>query len=209
MTGTGEHERQRNPRGEGARLRGEILDAARELLAEGEPMTLRSVARRAGVAAPSIYRHFPDVDAIMAALADDAFAALTDVLERARAGGSTADERLIALGRAYLDEAAREPAVYRLMFGAQWDAAAALDVHPERAERFQVMGMNAFGLLVGAVEDCVRAGQSTSSDPRRDAAALWAGLHGLAGLRVAASLFDWPDGIDVTVIRSLARLTSR
>jgi AcrR family transcriptional regulator len=207
-TDTGERERQRNPRGEGERLRGEIIDAARVLVAANEAMTLRSVARQAGIAAPSIYRHFRDVDAIMSVLTEDAFRVLTQVLRDAQEGLDAPDARLMALARAYLDYARREPGLYRLMFGAQWDAAAALETYPDRAQRFAEMGMDAFGLLVESVAACANAGSSTSADPRRDAVALWAGLHGLAGLRVAASLFDWPDGIDETIVRSLARLSS-
>lgn len=52
----------RNRRGEGALLRTEILTAATELIEAGgdeRAVTLRAVARRAGIAAPSIYRTSP------------------------------------------------------------------------------------------------------------------------------------------------------
>ena len=55
--------RRRNPRGQGDRLREEIISAASELIAESgdaDRLSLRSVAKRIGIAAPSIYRHFPD-----------------------------------------------------------------------------------------------------------------------------------------------------
>ena len=47
--------RPRNRRGEGARLRAEIVDAATALIDEsgGDALTLRAVARRAGISAPS------------------------------------------------------------------------------------------------------------------------------------------------------------
>src|SRR5712691_7955762 len=60
-----------NPRGQGGRLRDELLDAASGLLAAGgrdAELTLRSVARAAGVAAPSVYQHFADLDELMLAL---------------------------------------------------------------------------------------------------------------------------------------------
>src|ERR1700729_2893185 len=55
--------RQRNARGQGDRLRREIIDAARDILAETgnvDRLTLREVARRVGIAATSVYLHFPD-----------------------------------------------------------------------------------------------------------------------------------------------------
>ena len=57
--------RTRNKRGEGAQLRTDIVRAAARLLDEGteQNVTLRSVAREAGVSAPSIYSHFADTDA--------------------------------------------------------------------------------------------------------------------------------------------------
>ena len=72
--------RPRNPRGTGDRLRDEILIAAEELLRDmpGEALTLRAVARAAGITAPSIYRHFIDREAIIRAVVDRAF----DELER-------------------------------------------------------------------------------------------------------------------------------
>src|SRR6266700_6738108 len=60
--------RQRNARGQGARLTQDIVSAALALIErEGsdEAVTLRAVAREIGIAAPSIYNHFPDRDAIV------------------------------------------------------------------------------------------------------------------------------------------------
>ena len=66
--------RTRNPRGDGARLRDEILTAATALVDDGEvPLSLRGVARRAGISAPSIYGHFADLDALVAAMLAQSF----------------------------------------------------------------------------------------------------------------------------------------
>ncbi|TBN57921.1 TetR/AcrR family transcriptional regulator [Glaciihabitans arcticus] len=204
MVTTGE--RQRNARGEGARLRLEIVAATQALLADGETATLRSIARRAGISAPSIYRHFPDVDAVMSAVADDAFDELVDALVQKRDRHTDPVARLWAISDGYLDFARDRPHIYRVMFGGVWNAAAALELHPGEDAHFREMGMNAFRLLVAAIQACVDDGTSSSTDPRRDAAALWAGLHGLAQLLVTAPLFDWPAETDRAVVRSLARL---
>ena len=68
--------RDRNRRGEGGRLREEILQAATDLLERGgnaEAVTLRAIAREVGISAPSIYGHFEDREAIVSAVIDNAF----------------------------------------------------------------------------------------------------------------------------------------
>lgn len=203
---SGRQERQRNPRGEGARLRLEILDATQELLADGETVTLRSIARRAGIAAPSIYRHFADVDAIMTTIAEQAFEELAAVLVRQRQQEDVAVNRLSAVCGAYLNFAHEKPRLYRLMFGGVWNAADALAAHPEDDRRFRELGMNAYEVFVDAIGDCVRDGVSNSVDPHQDATALWIALHGLAQLRETTPLFPWPPEIDRVLVTQLARL---
>ncbi len=59
--------RRRNPRGEGDRLREELITAASEMIADSgdvSQLTLRGVAKKIGIAAPSIYRHFPDAEPV-------------------------------------------------------------------------------------------------------------------------------------------------
>lgn len=115
------HGRVRNRRGEGARLRDEIVVAAVGLLEETgdeSAVTLRSVARRVGIAAPSIYRHFPDQPAIMLAVVRDAFADLDEQLRTAMdAAGDEPRARLTALCHSYLEFALARPGRYRIMFG--------------------------------------------------------------------------------------------
>jgi AcrR family transcriptional regulator len=68
--------RSRNPRGSGDRLRGEIIDAAITLLAALGPekqFSLRSVAKEAKIAAPSIYIHFADRTALLLAVLEKLF----------------------------------------------------------------------------------------------------------------------------------------
>ena len=63
--------RPRSARGQGARLAEDIVTAALELIEQhgsAEAVTLRAVARQAGIAAPSIYPHFADRDAILLAV---------------------------------------------------------------------------------------------------------------------------------------------
>ncbi|MDG9674097.1 TetR/AcrR family transcriptional regulator [Micromonospora sp. DH14] len=198
--------RARNKRGEGAQLRDEIVDAAMTLLENGPPqaVTLRGIARQAGVSAPSIYPHFPDLDSILLAVAQRAFG----ILEKELAAPEDADpvERLRAVCSAYLSFAERRPHQYRVMFGAVWDAEQARERAPALADELAVLGMGAFEVLRRTLADCVAAGRSTSTDPFGDATALWVGLHGLAQLQVAAPLFPWPPELRDSIINRLALL---
>ena len=77
--------RRRNRRGEGDRLREEIITAASQMIAEtgdDTALTLRGVARRLGIAAPSIYRYFPDVDQLKMVVVQRAFADFAPVPRR-------------------------------------------------------------------------------------------------------------------------------
>jgi AcrR family transcriptional regulator len=198
--------RARNKRGEGAQLRDEIVSAAVKLVDDGMPqsVTLRAVAREAGISAPSIYMHFSDVDTILLAVAQQAFASL----EQELAAPDDADPvvRLRAVCAAYLHFAEHRPHRYRVMFGAVWNAGQALERAPALADELAVLGMGAFDVIRRTLADCVTAGRSTSADPSTDATALWVGLHGLAQLRVAAPLFPWPPDLQDVVIDRLALL---
>lgn len=198
--------RERNKRGEGGQLREEIVSAATRLLDRGteQSVTLRAVAREAGITAPSIYSHFADRDSILLAVTQNGFAALEEEL-RVPAQADPV-ERLRAICAAYLDFARRWPGRYRILFGAAWDASQAIERAPGLAPDLAVLGMNAFGVLRDALADCVAAGRSLSSDPAADATALWVGLHGLAQLRVAASLFPWPADLQDSLVDRLALL---
>jgi len=92
----------------------EIVDAARELIeSEGsEGLSMRRVADRLGIRAPSIYKHLPDKRALENALISDAF-------EEQAAGFAAALEDggdpLTALAASYRSFALAHPYLYRLM----------------------------------------------------------------------------------------------
>jgi AcrR family transcriptional regulator len=199
--------RPRNRRGEGAKLRTDILDAAAALLEETgdeQAVTLRAVARKVGISAPSIYRHFADRQAILLALAQEAFAELADRL--AAATGTDPATRLHAVCGAYLDFAATWPQRYQVMFGGLWNGAEAVEQAAVTDAEVGALGREALGVIVTALTDCVAAGGSTSTDPGADAVALWLGLHGLAQQRAVSTRFPWPADIVERLIAPLAHL---
>ena len=200
--------RTRNPRGEGARLREEIVAAAVELLDEtGEPgaITLRSVARQVGIAAPSIYRHFPDQPAIMLAVMRNAYGELYAELHAAAAAAAGPRQRLLAICSAYLDFAPAHPGRYRIMFGGVWIPD--LNTSSLTEDDMSALGQESIQLIAAAFADCVHAGVSTSTDVAADAVALWLGLHGLAHQQLSAPSFPWPPDIAERLINTLAHFT--
>ncbi|MER5554113.1 TetR/AcrR family transcriptional regulator [Streptomyces sp. NPDC002793] len=201
--------RVRNRRGEGDRLRGEIVAAAVELLDETgdeSAVTLRSVARRVGIAAPSIYRHFPDQPAVMLAVVRSAFDELDEQLRGAvEVEGEAPRGRLVALCRSYLEFAQAHPGRYRTMFGGVWVP----DLSEGSVTKDDMVGLGrtTLKLLSDALEDCVDAGCAASTDVPADTVALWLGLHGLAHQRAVAPSFPWPPDITERVIAALAHFT--
>ncbi|WP_433796409.1 TetR/AcrR family transcriptional regulator [Actinoplanes sp. CA-252034] len=202
--------RTRNRRGDGGRLRTDIIAAAIDLLDETgdeHAVTLRAVARRVGITAPSIYPHFTDRPTLMLAVVQTAFAELTDWLETAhRNAGDDPRRQLHALSAAYLDFAQARPQRYRTMFGGQFDPTPGLTGNTLTFEDVAALGMQALQLFTDALAGCVAARQSTSTDPGADAVALWLGLHGLAHQRAVTHAFPWPADIAERLITSLAHL---
>lgn len=195
----------RNPRGEGARLREEIVAAAARLLEEAgneEAVTLRAVAREVGISAPSIYAHFDDREAIVRAVIDVAFEELCEAVRAARVGIADPVESLRAGCHAYVRFAHERPNRYVVLFGrhAATDRDGR-DVCPE-----DLPGQEALAQLTAAIQDCVTAGVSDVADPARAAVTVWVALHGFSSLHTRMRQFPWGDG-DALVDELTFRIT--
>lgn len=195
-----------NPRGQGPRLRREVLEATAALLARdraGPSVTLRAIAREAGVAAPSIYAHFPHRDAILEEVVREAFSELGGAVSAAAATDEPPPDRLVAVCQAYLAFAHAHAGRYRVMFGRSGDALTA-DPRPYGE------GIEAFAVLEAVLGECVAGGHSTSTDPRADSVAVWTYLHGLVLLPAATPGFPWPALARLVdpAVRALAHLST-
>ncbi len=182
--------RERNRRGEGGKLRADIIAGATSLLertGSEESVTLRAVAREVGISAPSIYSHFPDREAIVDEIVAGAFAdfnaALDEATTAATEAGAGPRGRVRAGCAAYLRFAAERPNRYKLLFERQYRGGG--QVPPIQLVSFQ--------LLVHGLQECIDAGISTSTDPAGDATAIWVALHGYATLHDRLQSFPWPD----------------
>ncbi|MET3803624.1 AcrR family transcriptional regulator [Nakamurella sp. UYEF19] len=176
-----------NRRGFGSDLREEILAGAERLLALSGPrnaVTLRAIAREAGIAAPSIYPHFRDRDAILDAVVARTFVALADTCRRAAVTAPRGVERIAAISLAYLAFARHNPGQYHILF----ERSTANIASPPHQ---YVEGIDAFGLLTSAFEDIAAEGAPRDLDSTLAAQSLFVALHGIATLTPALPGFPW------------------
>ncbi len=183
--------RQRARRGEGERLRGEVIAAAGSLLAElgdANQLSMRAVAAAVGVTPPSIYRHFADKQALLVAVLEERWAELHATMAEAAANVDDPFEGLRCIGLAYLRFAEEHPGHYRVLFS----AAAPAGVSRQRAGH---PGGPAYSLLVDAVQGCLDVGAPASPDRTSSflAVQILISGHGLVDLRTWHRFpFPWP-----------------
>jgi len=184
--------RQRNPRGEGERLRQQLLDATVEVLGEvgdADKVSVRAIARRAGVSPTALYLQFADRDELVDAAVDQGFALFNAELDAAATSPGAPRERLEAMGNAYLAFSERRPALYSILFAVRRNMLERLSVPREQ-------GFDGLVALLRQVDTTLDA-----DDARQLALLIWSSLHGYAMLRVARPHFNWPDA--ETYIRRL------
>jgi AcrR family transcriptional regulator len=163
-------------------LREALLQAAIQLIAEVGPagFTLREVARRAGVSHNAPYRHFPDREDLLAAVAAQGFRELNEAMLEAVRCQRNSVSRLKRAGLAYVEFALRRPEHFTVMF----DAAVSQHKTPDSAEAAE----QAFGTLVTLVKSCQDEGRLPSGDLRQFALLAWSMVHGIAKLATAKRL---------------------
>ena len=164
-------------------LRRALLDATLAIVArEGmATLSLRAVARRVGVSPQATYNHFRDRAALLGSAAEEGLRELARQLREASAGGDSPGERLEATAVAYVAFATSHAAHFRLL--------SAPDLAEQRSAPVLAAAYEeAFGVLLGAIEECQRAGVIREGDPRTLALAAWATVHGLAWLVVDGQL---------------------
>lgn len=157
-------------------LKRALIAAATVLIETGgsKALTLRAAATAAGVSIAAPYRHFPDRDALLAAVLTQAFGDLAAATDAARQACAEPLQALKACGVAYVRFAVNRPNLYRLMFGPECKKSA----YPDLA----TSGMAAFDVLRRAVAACQTQGLIRGTDPQTTALAGWALTHGLASL---------------------------
>jgi AcrR family transcriptional regulator len=191
--------RARNARGEGERLRDEIIAAAIKVLSAigaEDPFSLRAVAKEAEIAAPSVYIHFADRNVLLLAVLEKLFreqVAIRAAAEEAagRAGGGPW-ERLLARSIAAVAFGLTHPGHYKVLF----EGRVVLRLNDPRIADF------GRPLLVRSIElireiKPISAKARVSQDPQRLALLLWSGLHGVISLRINKPTLDWPSATEL------------
>lgn len=143
-------------------LRAAVLQAASKILEKHgiSGLSLREAARRAGVSHNAPYRHFPDRESLLAAIAAAGFVMLGEALKSSSGK---------AMGEAYVRFALGHPQRFRLMFG----ASLAVEKYPELREAAD----RAYQALVDSFRPHADAQQAQIA-----AAAAWSLVHGLSHL---------------------------
>lgn len=148
-------------------LRRALVEAAERILENEGPsaLSLRAVAREAGVSAAAPYHHFKDKNELLAAIAQEGFEHLAQAMREGAADEQEPRKRLNSLGVAYVCFARNNPALYTLMYGAS-------------RERDQRAG-GPFGLVKAAMLAAGADGIG-AADLELAQIAAWCTAHGLA-----------------------------
>ena len=165
-------------------LRNALLQAAEQLLMEQgvARLSLRAVAKQAGVSHAAPYRHFRDKAALLRALAQSGFERLAAVMRAATDTVAHNPElKLVEAGVAYVRQAVDQPEICQLMFGGSVD--------PQEDVAYQRAARAAFEALLEIIREGIGTGVFRDRDPQELALVAWTSMHGMAML-VTAQLLD-------------------
>ncbi|QKW18254.1 TetR/AcrR family transcriptional regulator [Kitasatospora sp. NA04385] len=173
-------------------LRAACLRAAHDLLEQdgSAALSLRAVARRAGVSATAPYRHFADRDALLSAVAAQGYRALAAQLAATHPAPRDPDA-LASVAAAYVRFAVDRPALFRVMFAEPCDPA-----DPERAAATAAM----WDYVHAIVRDAF-----PGADPGPMSTAVWGLVHGLAFLHLDGKLDTADQAATDTRVRAAVR----
>ncbi|WP_406480852.1 TetR/AcrR family transcriptional regulator [Streptomyces platensis] len=157
-----------------AGLRARLVQTGIDLLTEEgvQALSLREIARRAGVSHGAPRRHFPTHLSLLSAIARQGFADLADQVAT-HIDDHRTDPRaqLMALGRGYLDFALTHRGMFELMFRHDLLESDHLGLRETSLPLFQIL-----------VDLVSRAQPQSDVPPQVVAGALWSNLHGIAQL---------------------------
>lgn len=159
-------------------LRAALIESALEIIEEIGPqgMTIREVARRAGVSHAAPYRHFADKDELILAVVEHGFELLHNNMEEARTGaGADPLAQFAASGEAYVDFALRYSTYYRVMFSGDL-------LNSTGHESLRHTSTAAFEQMTQDLKICQELGVLRAGDPMLQAISIISTVHGFVGL---------------------------
>ncbi|MHB8504948.1 MAG: TetR/AcrR family transcriptional regulator [Acidimicrobiales bacterium] len=179
--------RSRARRGEGDRLRHEILAAAEALLIatnDESALSIRAVA--VGVTPPSIYLHFADRTDLVFAVCERHWRQLEAAMEEAAAGAADPIERIRRRGEAYLRFGIENPEHYRVLMMSRPDDT------PERFSDERLADTAGIDVVAADLQEAIDSGLLPPQDPQEAAVLLWMAVHGMVALLIAKPAFPFP-----------------
>ncbi|MEI6495508.1 MAG: TetR/AcrR family transcriptional regulator [Actinomycetota bacterium] len=177
-----------------------LIAAGLEAAREGGPsaLTIRDLARRAGVSPAAAYRHFPDLDHLVAEVSRmarqelaQAMIAAREALPKHRDRKNRAWVAFAAIGDAYVRFAVSSPR----LFEAAFVACAAPPAAPEHPSAWEV--------LTDSITELVAAGAIAASRQAEAPLIAWAAVHGLGSILVGKSVHA-PIDVDAAITSTLA-----
>lgn len=191
--------RLRNARGEGERLRDEIIAAAIKVLSTigpEDPFSLRAVAKEAEIAPPSVYIHFEDRNLLLLAVLEELFREQVAIRAAAEVAAASAGggpwERLLARSIATVEFGLKHPGHYKVLF----EGRVVLRLSDPRIADFGRPLLLRSVELIREIEP-IAAEARVAQDPQRLALLLWSGLHGVISLRINKPTLDWPSAAEL------------
>lgn len=196
--------RVRAARGEGDRLRQELIAAGASILRDTgdvDALTVQAACDRVGCSPPALYRHFDTKHDLVIASAEQLYVQFDVEVDRAVRGVRDPRERLRRRGRGYVRFGRAHPEIYRVLF-----------MHPpDRAPRAAADGVPGapaapgeggggddppiVSRALGALLHDVRAARDAGivdGDPWELTCRIWMGVHGITSLLVSKPSFPWP-----------------
>ena len=161
---------------------GAIVDAARNLLAEGglDALSMRVVAERVGITATAIYHYFENKEALVRRVVSDGYRRFGEyALGAADRHPRGSLERLIALGEGYVRFAFENQESFRVLYSIQTR-------NPRDLE--ELPGGGGYELLRQTVVEAIEAGSVREANPDLIAHYLWTCVHGLVTLTLACNV---------------------
>ncbi|WP_051781969.1 MULTISPECIES: TetR/AcrR family transcriptional regulator [unclassified Streptomyces] len=167
-------------------LREALLARAEDVLTSSgaDSLSLRALARDLGVSHAAPGRHFRDRQALLDALAVGGFTRLNESLRAAVGDSGPVTDRLVGMGRAYIDFAVAHAPLLSLMFTAK---------HADRSSaELRELGHRSLEIAAELIALAQREGVVRAGDPARLAQVAFSVVHGLAALAVGSLLDDTP-----------------
>lgn len=178
-------------------LRSTLLGSAERTLAERGPgaLSLRELAREAGVSHAAPGRHFKDKQALLDALALDGFQRLQAALEHAKEAQdqSEADtgSYLLGLARAYVGFALANAALLDLMYARKHDS--------DISDQLSAAVGDMIAIVLNTISEGQRTGEIAEGDPMTIAFTVASTLHGFASFSANETVENVEEGLQAVI----------